>query len=221
MGAVDSSASVPLNVHCANDRTLSQSVFRRYVGDFTNVTVLQYSSTSWSIPFDTLTYLANGQNQSVADSIASVDPYRSYTYLSLLSSFYSMLVAQLVVYFADSDIQVTTDTARQIYSGIPGSQAISNTSWSLPCNSTFPLTLTFAGRPFTMYERDTIVKQANGTCTGVVTGGAQMIGKVGAPFLRNVYTFVPSSLYCIHAGVMESCLMLSNCFLDILVWPRL
>ena len=41
-------------------------------------------------------------------------------------------------------------------------------------------------------ERDTILRPSPGVCIGVVTGGTtQAIGKVGAPFLRNVYTFVP------------------------------
>ncbi|KDR84537.1 hypothetical protein GALMADRAFT_55645 [Galerina marginata CBS 339.88] len=142
MGAVDSSA---------------------FLGDFTNVMVPQTSLISWSIPFDTLTYLASGLNQSMPGTVASIDIYHS-------------------------GIQVTNDMAHLIYSGIPNSQPISNTLWALPCNSTFPITLTFAGRPFMINERDTIVKQADGTCTGAVTGGAQDIGKVGAPFLRNVYT---------------------------------
>ena len=87
---------------------------------------------------------------------------------------------------------MTNDVARQIYSGTPGAQAISNTEWSIPCNSMFPISLTFGGKLFTINERDTILRQSSGTCTGVVTGGAtQAIGKVGAPFLRNVYTFVP------------------------------
>jgi Eukaryotic aspartyl protease len=88
---------------------------------------------------------------------------------------------------------VTNDVARQIYSGTPGAQAISDTEWSIPCNSVFPISLTFGGKPFTITERDTIIQQSSGLCTGVVTGGAtQAIGKVGAPFLRNVYTFVSS-----------------------------
>ena len=81
-----------------------------------------------------------------------------------------MLVAQLAVYFVDTGIQVTTNVAHQIHSGIPDTKATSAISWSLPCNSTFPITLRFAGRPFTMYERDTIVKQVDGTCTVLSPG---------------------------------------------------
>ena len=40
------------------------------------------------------------------------------------------------------------DVARQIYSGTPGAQAISDTLWSIPRNSTFPTTLSFAGKLF-------------------------------------------------------------------------
>jgi len=84
------------------------------------------------------------------------------------------------------------DDACKVYAGIPGAKEIANFRWSLPCDSAFPITLTFAGKPFTISERDTIVKEEDGTCTGVVTGGAKEIGKIGAPFLRNVYTFVHS-----------------------------
>ena len=77
-----------------------------------------------------------------------------------------------------------------MYAGIPGSQAISGNAWSLPCNSKFPVTLTFGGTQFAISERDTIVLLPNGTCQGAVTGGAQDIGKVGSPFMRNFYTYV-------------------------------
>ncbi|KDR77876.1 hypothetical protein GALMADRAFT_244844 [Galerina marginata CBS 339.88] len=134
-----------------------------FTGAFTNVIVPQDSPTSWSIPFDTLTYLAKGLNQSVPGILSSVDIYHT-------------------------GIKLTSDLARQIYSGIQDSKPISETLWSIPCTSKFPLTLSFAGQSFTIYERDTIVKQADGSCTGVVTGGANDIGQIGAPFLRNVYT---------------------------------
>jgi hypothetical protein len=84
--------------------------------------------------------------------------------------------------------------AQQMYSGIPGSQAVSNNVWSIPCNSTFQVTLTVNGTNFTIRERDTIQKQSNGTCFGVVTGGAQNVSEFGAPFLRNVYTYVVAIL---------------------------
>jgi hypothetical protein len=134
-----------------------------FTGDFTNVMVPADSTISWAIPFDNFRFLANGTNQTVSGSLASVDIYHP-------------------------GIQVTNDVASQIYAGIPQAKALSETLWSIPCNTSFALTLTFAGKPFTMSERDTLVKQADGSCTGVVTGGAAEIGKVGAPFLRTVYT---------------------------------
>jgi hypothetical protein len=128
------------------------------------VMVPDSSPVSWSVPVDTIAYMSNGTTQGVAGTLASIDMYHT-------------------------GIQVTNAVARDIYSGVQGARAISETSWSLPCNSTFPITLTFGGIPFTISERDTIIQQSYGTCTGVVTGGATPeIGKVGAPFLRNVYT---------------------------------
>ena len=129
-------------------------------------------------------------------SLASIDMYRTHTFqfLFLLSFKYSLLIL-MFLYFTDTSIQVTNDVARQIYAGTPGAQAISDTLWSIPCNSTFQITLTFAGKPITIDERDTILKGPYGTCTGVITGGATGIGKVGAPFLRNVYTYVASFLF--------------------------
>ena len=117
----------------------------------------------------------------------------SFVHLSFFVFDYLMLVAESAIYFTDTGIQVTNDVAHQIYSGTPGAKAISDTEWSIPCGSTFPISLTFAGKPFTITERDTIIQQSSGICTGVITGGAtQAIGKVGAPFMRNVYTFVSS-----------------------------
>jgi hypothetical protein len=81
-----------------------------------------------------------------------------------------------------------------MYSKIPGSQAVSDTTWSLPCNSTFQITMTVNGTSFTIRERDTIQKKSNGTCFGVVTGGAQNISQVGAPNAINSIPFpVPTS----------------------------
>jgi len=142
-----------------------------FTGEFTIVSVPPDATVSWSIPVDTITYLSNatGELEGVAGGLASVDMYHP-------------------------TIQVTTDVARQIYSNTPGAKPISDTQWSIPCNSTFPITLTFAGKPFTIVGSDTIVKTAYGTCTGVVTGGATTFGKVGAPFMRSVYTqFAASS----------------------------
>jgi hypothetical protein len=80
--------------------------------------------------------------------------------------------------------------ANLIYASIAGSVALANDVWSLPCTSTFQITLNFGGTPFTMSERDSVVRLSNGTCRGAVTGGAQGIAKVGSPFMRNVYTYV-------------------------------
>lgn len=41
-----------------------------------------------------------------------------------------------------------------------------------------------------MCERDSIIRAGDGTCFGAVVGGAQGIVRVGAPFLRSVYTYV-------------------------------
>jgi len=136
-----------------------------FTGDFSNVMVPPNHTVSWSIPIDTISYLDSGTNQlkGVKGGLSSVDMYHN-------------------------TIQVTNDVAKQIYSATLGAFPISDTEWSIPCNSTFPITLTFGGVPFTIVGRDTIVRQPQGKCTGVITGGAQTFGKVGAPFMRNFYT---------------------------------
>jgi hypothetical protein len=124
-----------------------------------------------------------------------------HPFLCILRSFDARSWTCRLLHFTDTGIQVTDDVAFQIYSNTPGAKSISATQWSIPCNSTFPITLTFAGVPFTIVERDTIVLQSYGTCTGVVTGGATTIGKVGAPFMRNVYTLVSNFLMPTWYGV--------------------
>jgi len=134
-----------------------------FSGDFTNVVVPADSPFSWSVPFDNLSYTADGTSYDLPGLTASID-------------------------MLHTGIQVTTPMAQKIYSCIKGSQPVSDTVWSIPCDSKFPVTLTFSGKPFTIYERDTIKKHSDGTCHGVVTGGADKIAAVGAPFMRNFYT---------------------------------
>ena len=92
--------------------------------------------------------MANEVNQGAPGSVASINvSFVPFLLRLLLFLFYSLLVAEPVVYFTNSGIQVSNAVARQIYSGVQGAQAISDTFWSIPCNSTFPITLTFAGIP--------------------------------------------------------------------------
>ena len=146
------------------------------------------SQVSWSVPFERITYAAAGNtSQNVSGVVvASVDVLRSRQFPCLMRA----LVANSVLLFIDTGIKLPTNMAQQIYSRIPGSQNVSANTWSLPCNSTFQITLIVSGTNFTIRERDTIQKQSNGTCFGAVTGGAQNVSEVGAPFLRNVYTYV-------------------------------
>jgi len=146
------------------------------------------SQVSWSVPFDGISYLAGNTSQNASGVVASVDILCSRQFLCLREHLY------LILMFLDTGIKLPTEMAQQIYSGIPGSQAVSNNVWSLPCNSTFQVTLTVSGANFTIRERDTIQKNSNGTCFGAVTGGAQNLAQVGAPFLRNVYTYVIASM---------------------------
>ena len=146
------------------------------------------STISWSILVDTISFLSNGTNKlaSVGGGLASIDMYRSFTILSIIRC------SQLNPHFTDSTIQVTDDVASQINSNTTGTQPISATAWSILCNASFAITLAFSasGVPLTMTERDTIVHNSDGACVGVLTGSAITIGKVGALFMRTVYTFV-------------------------------
>jgi hypothetical protein len=134
-----------------------------FSGDFTNVIVLSDSPFSWSVPFDKLTYMADGTPSDLPGLTASID-------------------------MLHTGIQLPTHMAQKIYSCVKGSHPISDTVWSIPCDSKFPITLTFGGRSFKIDERDTVKRQADGTCHGVVTGGADKVAAVGAPFMRNFYT---------------------------------
>jgi len=134
-----------------------------FTGEFSNVVVPSDSPFSWTIPFEKFTYMADGNAFDLPGMTASID-------------------------MLHPGIQVPTPMAQQIYSCMKESKQISETTWSMPCDSKFPITFTLCGKPFTIDERDTIKKQPDGSCHGVVTGGADKVSAVGAPFMRNFYT---------------------------------
>jgi len=125
---------------------------------------------SWSVPVDSITYSYGASPQTIPGAVASIDMYHT-------------------------GITVPATIASTVYGTVPGATAVSDSQWSIPCNSSFPLTLTFGGKPFNLNERDTIRKDSSsGICYGAIQAGPGAIYKVGAPFLRNVYTIFGAAM---------------------------
>jgi hypothetical protein len=139
------------------------------------------SPFSWSVPFDKFTYMADGTPSDLPGLTTSIvlDHFpclREHPYL--------------ILRFCRHGHTAPHTHGRKIYSCVKASHLISDTVWSIPCDSKFPITLTFGGRSFKIDERDTVKKLADGTCHGVVSGGADKVAAVGVPFMRNFYTYV-------------------------------
>lgn len=89
----------------------------------------------------------------------------------------------------DPDISVPMGYVAQIYANVPGAKAVDTSGFRyfVPCDAKINLKLSFGGRAFVLDPRDGIV-QEGATCFGGVRGTTGPFYKVGANFMRNVYT---------------------------------
>jgi len=74
-----------LREYCSKIDASSKTAFR-YTGNFTNVVVPASPPISWSVPFDTISYVASGTTQSMTGLLASIDIYRSIHFISCVLS---------------------------------------------------------------------------------------------------------------------------------------
>jgi hypothetical protein len=142
-----------------------------FTGDFTQLVVPGAGDhPSWSIPLDALKLTTSNTTTPLKGALASIDPLYQ-------------------------DITISSPDAAAFYSKVPGAHATdsTNTRYFVPCDAVIRLSLTFGGREFVMDPRDGVVQEGP-FCYGGIRGGGDDLMKVGANFLRNVYTIFGATI---------------------------
>ncbi|KAI0032971.1 acid protease [Vararia minispora EC-137] len=84
-----------------------------------------------------------------------------------------------------------SQSVASVYSSISGAQANSDGTYSIDCNASPDITLTFSGQKFSINPSTFILANGDGTCTGGLSYDDRIASNfwiVGDVFLRNVYT---------------------------------
>ena len=134
----------------------------KYTGDITYTSVSS-SDGDWAIPIDDMAY---GGSKAQAGGVKS--------YIDTGTSF----------------IFGPADLVKKVHSVIPGSESSDGLTYTVPCDSNKPLTLTFSGVDFTISPTDWVSpKDSSGKCTSNVYGHEVVTGAwlLGDTFLKNVY----------------------------------
>ncbi|KAF3765832.1 acid protease [Cryphonectria parasitica EP155] len=136
----------------------------KYTGDITYTSVDSSADGAWAIPVDNMGY--NGNEAGVTDILAYIDTGTTYA-------------------FGPSD-----DVAA-LHALIPGASSTDNVTFTAPCDTTLPITVTFSGVSHTVSVKDWLSDPSDkDVCTSNFYGrevitGAFLLGDV---FLKNVYT---------------------------------
>jgi hypothetical protein len=158
----------------------------RFSGNFTKLLVPSTASLSWSVSLDAMIVSLDSGVASVAGGLSSVDPYCEKSTLLLGRS-----PDKRPVPVTDSKIGLPADVVKSVYSQVSGAAPLPSNSnrYTVPCDTSFSITLTFDGKNFTMDPRDSISVEGD-QCFGTVEAASGNVYQIGSPFLRNVYTYV-------------------------------
>ncbi|KLU89651.1 rhizopuspepsin-3 [Magnaporthiopsis poae ATCC 64411] len=138
----------------------------KYTGQISYTSVSDKANGDWAIPMDDLAY--DGKKAGVTGRLAYIDTGTTY------------------VFGPAADVAL-------LHKQIPGAKLDANgggTTYTAPCDSTKPLTVSFGGVAYSIQTRDWLSgPNANGECVSNVYGievvrGAWLLGDV---FLKNVY----------------------------------
>ncbi|POR32963.1 Aspartic-type endopeptidase ctsD [Tolypocladium paradoxum] len=135
----------------------------KYTGDIT-YTPVSAKDGDWAIPIDDIAY--DGKKAQVGGVKSYIDTGTSFIF-------------------------GPEDMVKKLHSVIPGSQSSDGMTYTVPCDSTKPLTLTFSGVDFMISPKDWISPEAtSGKCTSNIYGRDVVKGSwlLGDTFLKNVYT---------------------------------
>lgn len=133
----------------------------RYTGDITYTPIP--SGTDWSIPLDDMSY--NGKKGNVGGINAYIDTGTSYMF-------------------------GPSKNVKALHAVIDGAKSSDGITWTVPCDTTTPLVVTFSGVDFAISPKDWISpKDSSGKCTSNVYGYEVVSGSwlFGDTFLKNVY----------------------------------
>ncbi|RFU80725.1 aspartic-type endopeptidase [Trichoderma arundinaceum] len=133
----------------------------RYNGDITYTSI--DAGTDWSIPLDDMSY--NGKKGGVGGINAYIDTGTSYMF-------------------------GPSKNVKALHAVISGAQSSDGITWTVPCDTTTPLVVTFSGVDFPISPKDWISpKDSSGKCTSNVYGYEVVSGSwlFGDTFLKNVY----------------------------------
>ncbi|KAM3072742.1 hypothetical protein ACMFMF_007074 [Clarireedia jacksonii] len=135
----------------------------RYSGDLTYTTVTKNDLDDWAILLDNV---GVGTKQSgISGKSAYIDSGTSY------------------IFGPPNDVITFHDL-------IPGSATTDNSTFTVPCSTTAPVTFTFSGVTYSVSSKDWVGPRVNGVCTSNIFG-VSVVDKnswlVGDTFLKNVY----------------------------------
>ncbi|KAL6831994.1 aspartic peptidase domain-containing protein [Trichoderma camerunense] len=133
----------------------------RYTGSITYTSIP--TGSDWSIPLDDMSY--NGKKASAGGINAYIDTGTSYMF-------------------------GPAKNVKALHAVIDGAQSSDGVTWTVPCDTTTPLVVTFSGVDHAISSEDWISpKDSTGKCTSNVYGYEVVSGSwlFGDTFLKNVY----------------------------------
>lgn len=80
--------------------------------------------------------------------------------------------------------------AKKLHAAIDGAKSSDDSTWTVPCTTTTPLTFSFGSNTYSVSSKDWVSPQVNGVCTSNIYGVAVVDDSswlVGDTFLKNVY----------------------------------
>ncbi|KAL7930153.1 aspartic peptidase domain-containing protein [Trichoderma chlorosporum] len=133
----------------------------KYTGDITYTSIP--AGTDWSIPLDDMSY--NGKKGGAGGINAYIDTGTSYIF-------------------------GPSTNVKALHAVIDGAQSSDGVTWTVPCDTTTPLVVTFSGVDHPISAEDWVSpKDSTGKCTSNVYGYEVVSGSwlFGDTFLKNVY----------------------------------
>ncbi|KKA27605.1 hypothetical protein TD95_005437 [Thielaviopsis punctulata] len=135
----------------------------RYTGAITYTDLESASSGDWSIPMDSVSI--GGKDVGISSRTGYIDTGTSY------------------IFGPPEDVKL-------MHSHIAGANTTDGSRWTVPCDTSEDLALSFGGKAWTLQKSDWISTARDGTCYSYVMG-VEVVSNgwlLGDSFIKNVYT---------------------------------